>query len=174
MPHPSNFGVGLLQDTVFADPNSGCWLWPYRLGSTGYGAVSRTTNGKRNRNVGVHRLSYEANYGKIPAGMCICHKCDMPSCVRPEHLYLGTHKQNAKDRVDRGRQARGQRAFAPSTMKLTDDQVSAILVASGTGREIAKAFNVSSATVSMIRSGKIWKHLTSKAFQAYEATKGIH
>lgn len=78
--------------------SDGCWNYILKTNSHGYAVMS--VNGKR---VYAHRLSYEQFIGEIPEGLLICHKCDNPACVNPEHLYAGTQKDNIKDMFDRGR-----------------------------------------------------------------------
>lgn len=73
---------------------SGCWLWMGVIHASGYGHY----NGKK-----AHRLSWELHNGSIPDGMCICHKCDVPSCVNPNHLFLGTQGDNVRDAWTKGR-----------------------------------------------------------------------
>ena len=67
------------------------------------------------KTVSAHRFSYMIANGEIPVGMFICHKCDVKGCVNPEHLYAGTHEDNTRDIVDRGRQAKtsGRRRVLP-------------------------------------------------------------
>jgi hypothetical protein len=77
------------------DPKSGCWIWPvgHRYGLTSY----------KDKTVLAHRLSYTLFVGDIPEGMCVCHKCDNPKCVNPEHLFLGSHSDNERDKAEKGR-----------------------------------------------------------------------
>jgi len=87
------------QDRIIPEPNSGCWLWEGSVDGCGYGMIVR--NGKTLK---VHRLAWEeANRQSIPKGMRICHRCDVPACCNPDHLFLGTQQDNIADMVRKGR-----------------------------------------------------------------------
>lgn len=88
------------------EPNSGCWLFEGVLNQSGYGFMSVADMGEEKL---AHRISYRAYVGRIPDGMFVLHKCDMPSCVNPEHLFLGTHQDNMIDRSKKGRAKTGVR-----------------------------------------------------------------
>lgn len=94
------------------DMSGDCWEWRAARDTDGYGRFRIGGRGTSNRK--AHRIAYERTYGEIPPGLLIRHTCDNPGCVRPEHLILGTHKDNAEDRRLRGR-------MPPSGAKLLAD-----------------------------------------------------
>ncbi len=79
-----------------------CWEWQNATNNIGYGMFRWKTGKMRT----AHRASYELHKGPIPAGLSVCHKCDNPKCVNPDHLWVGTLKDNAQDMVAKGRNAR--------------------------------------------------------------------
>lgn len=84
--------------------SDGCWEWEGQRSEKGYGVFEEFHEGRRYR-MRAHRLSYALENGPIPKGMLVCHHCDNPACVRPDHLFLGTHQDNANDRDAKGRGA---------------------------------------------------------------------
>lgn len=87
-------------DKVSIEPNSGCWLWTASTDTFGYGQMYVDEQGKPKK---AHRVAWQLFRGAIPAGMCVCHAHDDAWCVNPEHLFLGTHKDNSDDKIRKGR-----------------------------------------------------------------------
>ena len=90
-----------------------CWLWQAATDKDGYGKFQITTHARPKQiHVRAHRLAYEMMYGAVPAHLVVMHKCDVPQCVRPSHLRLGTQKENRDDCGRKGRNATGAYAGA--------------------------------------------------------------
>jgi hypothetical protein len=97
------FGASYIDDRIIPEPNTGCWLWLGAInGRSGYGSAKHPALRK---NVSAHRISYEIHFGRAPEELGVLHRCDQPSCVNPDHLFLGTQQDNITDmlRKQRGR-----------------------------------------------------------------------
>ena len=142
------------------DPETNCWVWQRGLGPDGYGSFyDRTLTPKGNpRMVRSHRWSYERYVGPIPPGHEVCHTCDNPSCVNPEHLFTGTHTDNMRDSSAKGRQ--GHPGDRNGRARLTADDVRAIRAAYtgqfGQVSELSRQFGVTTATVSKAIRRQTW------------------
>ena len=136
------------------NPNSGCWIWRSSLSSGGYGLFgvgSRTDKSKRMAR--AHRVAWEIYRGPIPAGTDVLHRCDNPPCVNPEHLWLGSKRDNARDRVLKNRHG---------NQILSSDDIEEIRHVSGeTNQSVADKYKVSEATIRDIRSGRTWSYARS-------------
>lgn len=129
-----------------------CWLW-MAAKSGGYGQI-----GYARKLIKAHRVSWEIFRGKIKNNLCVLHKCDNPSCVNPDHLFLGTQKDNA---IDRSKKNRGGnlKGIANGRSKLNHNQVIAIRKRVESNSSVAKEFGISPSQVSKIRKRKEWKHI---------------
>lgn len=88
---------------------SGCWEWQGSKNQFGYGTILRTTDGKP-KLIGVHRFAYTTWRGQIPDGKHVMHTCDNRGCINPDHLQVGTHADNMRDMVAKGRHSNAQKA----------------------------------------------------------------
>ena len=139
---------------------SGCWEWTGTLNEPHPGLFySRFWDGIKN--VGAHRYSYEHfNKVKLHKNDCVCHSCDNPLCVNPDHLFLGTHKTNAEDRNKKGRQAFGAKNGAATITEEMAKRIIKELNGKRAGyKNIAERLGVSIYVVSKISRNKTWKHL---------------
>jgi len=135
-------------------PDTGCHLWT-SVSIGGYGVIRQ--KGKWAK---AHRLSYELYKGKIPKGKCVCHTCDNPLCVNPDHLFLGTHKDNMQDKVRKGRAFTGnQKGSANGAAKLTEAVVRSIRGEDGTCKALAIKFCTSPMNISLIKRRLAWAHV---------------
>jgi hypothetical protein len=139
---------------------SHCWLW---IGQShgGYGRLDFRKNGVRTIFY-AHRLSWEIHHGPIPPGIDVLHECDNPACQNPKHLFLGTQRDNNQDKIQKGRQARGEKF---PFHKLTSESVVAIRsrYASGeiTQQQLADEFGICISQINGVVRGIAWKHVTT-------------
>lgn len=141
-------------EKIVFDELTECWNWGGAAGPQGYGFIKR----KDGTQLRAHRFAYELANGPIPPGMFVCHTCDNPSCVRPSHLFLGSHQDNMTDMAVKGRAARmfGDRN---GSSQLGAGEVLAIREAEGAHRVIAERFGVSASNVGLIKRRQRWTHL---------------
>lgn len=143
---------------------AGCWEWTGRRSRQGYGRYEI-----KNVVYAAHRIAWSVQNGPIPRGLFVCHRCDNPPCINPDHLFLGTPAENIRDAAAKGRlaklvcphgrKARGERIGGS---KLRERDVLAIrrLRAAGSSlRELSGMFGVCEATISLAARGIIWTHL---------------
>lgn len=136
-----------------------CWVWTGWTTESGYGRF-RIGNQVV---IGVHCWSYEEFIGPVPHDICVLHRCDNRSCVRPAHLFLGTNQDNSQDMVDKARQAKGE---TNGNSKLTEEDVREIRrrycrwsQSRSNLRELMYEFGVAKAAIQNILSRKTWKHV---------------
>lgn len=147
---------------LHVNKNGFCWVWIGRTMKDGYGVfrVGSRTDGTR-KNALVHRLSWELHNGTIPAGLLVLHKCDNPPCVRPDHLFLGTHQDNATDKMKKGR-------FVPNfgksngNARLSEEDV--LLIRKYRAKKmkrkfVAFLFGISEHQVYLITAKRSWGHI---------------
>jgi len=141
----------LFEGKYIPEPNSGCWIWTACVDIGGYGRFGVDGSNRK-----AHRVSWELYRHPIPDGLCALHRCDNRLCVNPDHLFLGTHADNAADRDAKGRL--GDRAgSANNRTNLTDDDVRAIRSDNRKLKEIAPDYGLQIAAVSKIKTGRSWR-----------------
>jgi DNA-binding transcriptional regulator YiaG len=129
----------------------GCWTWAGARHKQGYGFFRLD-----GRNQYAHRMAYELFKGPVPEGLFVCHHCDNPSCVNPEHLYAGTRADNARDAVERERYRPARRGEANEQVKLTEAAIHDIRSKRAPQRELANLYGVSQSLISRIQTGRRW------------------
>ena len=130
---------------------SGCWMWTggTRPNSKGVPYPRHWTDDFKS--IGAHRFSFQLAHGEIPQGMYICHKCDTPLCVNPDHLFCGSHQDNMRDMVAKQRSFVGRGEDKKGRAKLTNQQADQIRNMSMSHSKIGAMFGVSAATIGRIK-----------------------
>lgn len=134
-----------LLQKVEKSPN-GCWLFDGNKNWNGYGLIWH--DGKAIR---AHRASYMAFVGPLDANAVVCHSCDIPACVNPEHLFVGTRLENNRDAKKKKRNAFGERN---GHCKIPDREIPLIRASSETQTSLARRYGVDPSTISQIKSFK--------------------
>lgn len=146
---------GSIEDRFFSrfiKMDSGCWQWTAHADKNGYGVLPGDK-----KNIRAHRLSYEIHVGQIPKELFVCHRCDNPGCVNPDHLFLGTAKDNNQDSLKKGRHYVGEKN---GRAKLTWEKVKNIRQSNKSKKELAIIYEVSVQTIKAVKNNKVWKNAT--------------
>ena len=129
----------------------GCWLWTGAKSPLGYGKFYLPDGTTQ-----AHRFSWTLVNGPVPHGMYICHHCDNPPCVNPNHLFIGDHYDNMADMSIKGRSQHGEKQW---NSKLSASDVIEIFKSTDLQRTVAERYGITQGTVSSIKSGAKWKRV---------------
>ena len=148
-----------LKSSICIDAN-GCWIWTKSKTGSGYGKFA-LGGGKTD---GAHRVSFKTFNGSIPDGNDVCHRCDIPLCVNPEHLFAGTRSENIKDASAKGRLKKHhtKRGTSNPAAKLNPTSVNEIRLALEVGRSkasISRQYGISPQLVLLIAKNQVWQHV---------------
>ena len=146
------------------DKAGDCWIWQGNWFIRGYGALR--VNGKQ---VYAHRVAWELTYGLIPAGLNVCHHCDNPPCVRPDHLFIGTQSDNLHDAINKGRLNNSGENHGMSILTTAQvREIRKIYALKGSRYtydisqyKLANQYHVARTTIQAIVEGKNWKGVMS-------------
>jgi hypothetical protein len=145
-----------------------CIEWTGPKTNAGYGVLG--LGGRNGKDYLAHRLSYEQKYGEIPEGLCACHKCDNRWCVNPDHIFIGTKKDNTHDALRKHRLSCGE---DNNLSKLKESDVIDIHSMATSGvmqKTIMAKYNITRTTIYMIKNQQSWRHLwnTKEVFSEHQ------
>jgi hypothetical protein len=141
-----------------------CWKWEGPYNNYGYGKLNFSIQAGKYQTIGAHRFSWEFYNGAIQKGLLVCHKCDTPPCVNPNHLFLGTDKDNKIDNMLKERHYFGSKHY--NTI-LEEQDIRNIITDTLNNKydsitDICTLYNVSYETIRFILVGQTWKHITKE------------
>lgn len=143
---------------IKVEKSDGCWLFTGGRRKAGYGMVGFVKDG-RVTSAHASRYAYELTHGPVPQGLHVCHRCDNPPCVRPDHLFLGTNGDNIRDAQHKGRRPFGETV---KVSRLTDSAVLDIRARRSAGastKSLADEYSVDRSTVYRALHGRTWSHI---------------
>jgi len=137
---------------------NGCWDWKGIIEHTGYAVLAVRPPIK------AQRASWIIHKGEIPKGLLVCHACDNPKCTNPDHLWLGTHKENIQDRVKKGRSntQKGSRLKVSKIDEIQALEIKKLLITGMSCAEIGRKYSLSIKIISRIKNVETWKHVEIK------------
>ena len=144
------------ENNTFPEPNTGCRIWGGAVTKTGYGKVGPKSHANFTL---AHRYSKYLVVGEFDRKLAVLHTCDNPTCVNPDHLFLGTQLDNIKDKHNKGREAKGE---SIGRSKFTNELVKEIrsLYLNGMGVcELSRKYEVTNGAISKIVNRKNWRHV---------------
>ena len=134
-----------------------CWSWTGTRGRHGYGRFFTRKRFDVRAKGAAHRIAYELTHGPIAPGLYVCHRCDNPPCCNPAHLFLGTHAENMRDKLEKGRQPWGEACRAAKLSSGDAPWIRWAAAYSGSSHEsIAAVYGVSRRAVGMLIAGDTW------------------
>lgn len=136
-----------ISQRIIIDPATACWVWALSCDKKGYGNTLKWGEQK------AHRFAYRVWIGPIPKGMLVCHTCDNPPCVNPEHLFVGTNRDNMLDASRKGRICGENHHLS----KLTMAQVAQIRASTLTNRVLGELYGVDDSTICRAKTGERYK-----------------
>lgn len=143
----------------------GCWLWTGAVKDGGYGCFTMKVDGRK-RGISAHTAMHLLFRGPVPPGHDVCHACDNPACVNPDHIFTGTRAQNVRDMIRKGRAPRRPAGARHPLARMSEETVIRMRAQHRSGRSIyslAKEYGVNSGSAHDAIKGITWKHVPMPA-----------